>query len=164
MRFGARSMACAYQAFSETNLFDALYDTLDRVDRIEGHKYVILITSGIDTFSKLNLDQITKKVKATHDVTIFPVSIGGYLRIYCETHGCTGRSHGMASLGMSNIDYLQADNEMQTFAKLTGGRVICHVLKVSFRKFSTIFWEMCVTSTTLPTIPRIPNRTALIAS
>jgi len=108
--------------FSETNLFDALYDTLDRVDRIEGHKYVILVTSGIDTFSKLNLDQITKKIKTTHDVTIFPVSIGWYLRNYCETHGCTGVSHGMASYGMSNIDYLQADNEMNTFAKLTGGR------------------------------------------
>src|SRR5438045_1741809 len=26
--------------FSDTNLFDALYDTLDRVDRIEGHKYI----------------------------------------------------------------------------------------------------------------------------
>jgi len=108
--------------FSETNLFDALYDTLDRVDRIEGHKYIILVTTGIDTFSKLNLDQITKKIKTTHDVTIFPVSIGWYLRTYCETHGCTGRSHGMASLGMSQIDYLQADNEMNTFAKLTGGR------------------------------------------
>ena len=31
-------------------------------------------------------------------------------------------SHGMASYGMGNIDWLQADNEMQTFAKLTGGR------------------------------------------
>src|ERR1043165_9156073 len=108
--------------FSETNLFDALYDTLDRVDRLEGHKYLILVTTGIDTFSKLNLDQITKKIKTTHDVTIFPVSIGWYLRNYCETHGCTGMSHGMASYGMSNIDYLQADNEMNTFAKLTGGR------------------------------------------
>ena len=108
--------------FSETNLFDALYDTLDRIDRLEGHKYIILVTTGIDTFSKLNLDQITKKVKATHDVTIFPVSIGWYLRTYCETHNCTGISHGMASYGMSNIDYLQADNELNTFAKLTGGR------------------------------------------
>jgi VWFA-related protein len=108
--------------FAETNLFDALYDTLDRIDRLEGHKYIILITTGIDTFSKLNLDQITKKVKATHDVTIFPVSIGWYLRTYCETHNCTGISHGMASYGMSNIDYLQADNELNTFAKLTGGR------------------------------------------
>src|SRR5580700_6865909 len=49
--------------FSETNLFDALYDSLDRIDRIEGHKYIVLISTGFDSFSKLNLDQITKKVK-----------------------------------------------------------------------------------------------------
>ncbi|HMJ21176.1 MAG TPA: VWA domain-containing protein, partial [Terriglobales bacterium] len=35
--------------FAETNLFDALYDTLDRVDQIEGRKYVILVTTGVDT-------------------------------------------------------------------------------------------------------------------
>src|SRR5580700_2140499 len=29
--------------FAETNLFDALYDTLDRLDRVEGKKYIILI-------------------------------------------------------------------------------------------------------------------------
>jgi VWFA-related protein len=108
--------------FSETNLFDALYDTLDRMDRIEGHKYIILISTGLDTFSKLNLNQITQKVKTTHDVTIFPISIGWLLREYCETHGCTGFSHGMSSYGMASIDWLQADNQMQTFAKLTGGR------------------------------------------
>ncbi len=108
--------------FSETNLFDALYDTADRLDRIEGHKYVILISTGIDTFSKLTLDQITKKVKNTHDITIFPISIGWLLREYCETHRCTGFSHGMASLGMGSIDWYQADNQLQTFARLTGGR------------------------------------------
>jgi VWFA-related protein len=108
--------------FSETNLFDALYDTLDRLDRVEGHKYIVLVSTGLDTFSKLNLDQITKKVKTTHDVTIFSISIGWMLREYCETHGCTGISHGMASLGMQQIDWYQADNEMQTFARLTGGR------------------------------------------
>jgi len=108
--------------FAETNLFDALYDTLDRVDSIPGRKYVVLISSGLDTFSKLNLNEILKKVKATHDVTIFPISVGFALREYCETHSCTGISHGMASYGMQNIDYLQADNEMKTFAALTGGR------------------------------------------
>jgi VWFA-related protein len=108
--------------FAETNLFDALYDTLDRIDQLPGHKYVILVSTGIDTFSKLNFDQAMKKVKATHDVTIFPISVGWALRNYCETHGCTGISHGMASLGMKQIDYLQADNEMTTFARLTGGR------------------------------------------
>jgi len=52
--------------FSERNLFDALFDTLDRVDRIEGKKYVILISSGHDSFSRLTLDQITKKIKSTN--------------------------------------------------------------------------------------------------
>jgi VWFA-related protein len=108
--------------FAETNLFDALYDTLDRLQRVEGHKYVILISTGIDTFSKLKLGQILDKVKKTHDVTIFSISIGWYLREYCETHGCTGVSHGMASYQMGSIDWLQADNQLQTFARLTGGR------------------------------------------
>jgi len=106
--------------FSETNLFDALYDTLDRVDQIEGRKYIILVTTGIDTFSKLNLDQITKKIKATHDVTIFPISVGFAVRNYCETHSC-GYTHGIG-IPVGQMDYLQGDNEMNTFARLTGGR------------------------------------------
>jgi hypothetical protein len=32
--------------FSETNVFDALYEGLDRLERIEGRKYIILIASG----------------------------------------------------------------------------------------------------------------------
>ncbi|MFZ0730946.1 MAG: VWA domain-containing protein [Candidatus Sulfotelmatobacter sp.] len=108
--------------FAETNEFDALYDTLDRLDRVEGKKYVILISTGIDTFSKLTLDKITKKIKDTKDVTIFPVSIGWYLREYCEVNHCTSSTHGMASWGIKNIDYLQADNELRTFASMTGGR------------------------------------------
>jgi len=108
--------------FAETNEFDALYDTLDRLDRVEGKKYVILVTSGVDTFSKLTLDKITKKVKDTKDITIFPISIGWMLREYCEVHHCTGASHGMASPHISTIDYLQADNELKTFAAMTGGR------------------------------------------
>jgi|HubBroStandDraft_1064217.scaffolds.fasta_scaffold03282_5 VWFA-related protein len=108
--------------FSETNEFDALYDTLDRLDRIEGKKYVILVSSGIDTFSKLTLDKITKKIKDTKDVTIFPMSIGWYIREMCEVQHCTGMSHGIASPHIGTIDYLQADNEMKTFAIMTGGR------------------------------------------
>jgi VWFA-related protein len=108
--------------FAETNEFDALYDTLDRLERVEGKKYIILISTGVDTFSKLTLDKITKKIKDTKDVTIFPISIGWYLREYCEVHHCTGISHGIASPHIQTIDYLQADNEMKTFASITGGR------------------------------------------
>jgi len=119
--FGALNQL-RYPGFAETNEFDALYDTLDRLDRIEGKKYVILVSTGVDTFSKLTLDKITKKIRDTKDVTIFAVSIGWYLREYCETHGCTGSSHGIGSPSIKTIDYLQADNEMRNFATMTGGR------------------------------------------
>jgi VWFA-related protein len=107
--------------FAETNMFDALYDTLDRLDRVEGKKYVVLVTTGIDTFSKLTLDKILKKVKDTKDVTIFPISVGFIVREYCEVHGGCRNAHGMG-IPVSNMDYLQGDNELRTFAAMTGGR------------------------------------------
>jgi len=100
--------------FSERNLFDALYEAEDRLTRIEGRKYIILIASGRDTFSKITLDKILQKVKSTPDVTIFTVSTGGALRAMTEGRG------GMNS-AMRDMDYLQADNEMKTFATSTGG-------------------------------------------
>jgi VWFA-related protein len=106
--------------FAETNLFDALFDTLDRVDRIEGKKYIILVSTGVDTFSKLTLDKIFKKVKSTKDVTIYAISVGWAEREYWESHG-RAAPHGMG-IPVGNMDYLQADNEMKTFASLTGGR------------------------------------------
>ena len=35
--------------FSEANVFDALYDTLDRMDRVEGKKYIILVSAGVES-------------------------------------------------------------------------------------------------------------------
>jgi len=107
--------------FAETNLFDALYDTLDRLDRVEGKKYIILVTTGIDTFSKLTLDKIMKKIKDTKDITIFPISVGFLLRECFESGRCRGYSHGMG-IPVGHMDYLQGDNEMRTFAAMTGGR------------------------------------------
>jgi VWFA-related protein len=99
----------------ETNEFDALYETLDRLTRIEGRKYVMLISDGRDTMSRINLDQILAKIKATPDVTIFTISTGGMARMMSETGagGGPGGSH--------EIDYLQGDNQMRTFAQMTGG-------------------------------------------
>ncbi|MCH8018063.1 MAG: VWA domain-containing protein, partial [Acidobacteria bacterium] len=47
-----------YPAFRESNLYDAVYDVLDRVADVEGKVAMILVSSGLDTFSKKNLDQI----------------------------------------------------------------------------------------------------------
>jgi VWFA-related protein len=94
----------------DTNEFDALYGTLDRLTRVDGRKYVILISSGVDTFSKVNLDQMLAKIKATPNVTIYTISTGNFARMMSNRGG------------MGRMDYLQGDNEMQTFAAMTGGK------------------------------------------
>ena len=66
-----RHQSLIIPGFTERNLFDALYESLDRLSRIDGHKYIILIASGRDTFSKITLDKILKKVKNTQDMTIY---------------------------------------------------------------------------------------------
>ncbi|MGB6744594.1 MAG: VWA domain-containing protein [Terracidiphilus sp.] len=101
-------------AFSETNVFDALYESMDRLSRIPGQKYIILIASGIDSMSKLTFDKILKAVKNSQNITIYAISTGGLMREMTE-----GRGGMMAS--MHDMDYLQADNEMRTFAQSTGG-------------------------------------------
>ena len=100
--------------FSETCVFDALYDTLDRVDGIEGRKYIILIATGYDSFSKITYDTILKKVKSTPNVVIYSVGIGQALIQYLDSIGYMGP--------IRRLDFLQAQNELTTFSKLTGGK------------------------------------------
>ena len=101
-------------AFRETDIFDALNEALNRLSRIEGQKYIVLIASGVDTMSKLTLDEILKRVKASHDITIFSISTGGMLLAMTEGTG------GMMG-GMRDMTYLQAENQMKTFSDMTGG-------------------------------------------
>jgi VWFA-related protein len=101
-------------AFSETNIFDALNESLDRLSRIQGQKYLILIATGIDSMSKLTLDQILRRVKESRDITIFSISTDGLFEAYTQgTGGLMG--------GMRDMTYLQADNQMRTFSEMTGG-------------------------------------------
>ncbi len=95
--------------FSDTDMFDALYETLDRCSRIEGRKYIILIGTGRDTFSKLTLDKMLAKIKATPNVTIFTIGTGAMLN---ELGG---------GGGIREMNYLQAQNQLKTFAAMTGG-------------------------------------------
>lgn len=95
--------------YSDTNTFDALYETLDRLTRVDGRKYVILIGTGRDTFSKITLDKVLTKIRATPNVTIFTIGTGALLN-----------EMGSGS-GMRELNYLQAQNQLKTFASMTGG-------------------------------------------
>ena len=96
--------------FHESNVWDALIETLDNMKDVKGRKAIVLLASGVDTFSKHTLDQTYKRVKET-DVTIFPIGVGEMVAMTRDS----------LSPYNSNIGYLQAKNEMGEFAKLTGG-------------------------------------------
>ena len=99
-------------AFSESNLFDALVETEDRMKDIEGRKAIVLIASGIDTFSKLTFDK-TRKALQNDAVPIYAIGLMQTIRELADARG------GMGAI--ARLDFLQADNQMRTFARETGG-------------------------------------------
>jgi len=114
--FGALN-SLVIPGFSETDIFDAMYDMLDRLDRIPGHKELVVVGTGRDTFSKLTLDQILKKIKATPNVTIYTICTGEAFLEWVDA-----ATAGNPNMGPVMMDYAQARNQMNAFARMTGGR------------------------------------------
>lgn len=96
--------------FSESNLSDALIDTLDRIEEIEGKVAVLLVSTGLDTFSKHTYDEAMQKCKASN-ASIYPIAVGQNLRLRREAY----------MSGEQNMEFLMADNRLRTFAEFTGG-------------------------------------------
>ncbi len=111
--------------FSEANLFDALVDTEQRMSNIEGRKAILLIASGRDTFSKLTFDKARKAIQEA-GVPIYAVSMLQAMRIMAEQYMSDNQ----------RMDFLQADNEMNTFARETGGQAF---FPRFFGEFPSIF-------------------------
>jgi len=125
-------------AFRENNLFDALKfaliggrgdsvvlensqneksDYLGMVAVKSKRRAIILVASGIDTFSKINYDQARRIIQEA-GVPIYIISTGNlffkkYEHLMSATDGLTGMPGRMS--------FLQAQNVMNTFAKESGG-------------------------------------------
>jgi VWFA-related protein len=99
-----------FPGFSESNVFDAILETNERLKDVKGKKSILLLASGVDTFSKHTLDQTMKQLRQS-DVTIFAVGLDKTFTNYLDLHGSRG----------AHMDYLQAENQLKTFANETGG-------------------------------------------
>ncbi|HSE98847.1 MAG TPA: VWA domain-containing protein [Blastocatellia bacterium] len=114
--------------FSEANIYDALSFTLlggkaiqlydensgpseyTGLHEIEGHTAVILITLGIDTFSRITFDKALKIVSQS-DVPIFTIGVGNlFFKKY---------EHRLPP--ETRLTFLQAFNQLNAFAERTGG-------------------------------------------
>lgn len=100
-------------SFSESNLFDALKDTLDRLEEVDGKKAVLLISTGIDTFSKITFDTMLKRVQNTNAV-IYCIGMAQLAREILDARGWIAPE--------DRLTFLQADNQLNTFARRTGGK------------------------------------------
>ena len=125
-------------AFRETNLFDALKFVLvggrgdsvvledSKSDKAEyaglasvqgRRRAVILIASGIDTFSKINYGD-ARKVLQNSGVPVYIIGTANmFKKMYGDQLPATDTLGGMPG----RMSWLQADNTLQTFAKETGG-------------------------------------------
>jgi Ca-activated chloride channel family protein len=125
-------------AFRENSLFDALKFTLvggrgdsvvledsksEKSDysgfvSVQGRrKAIILIASGIDTFSKINYDQ-ARKVTRSAGIPIYIIGTGNlFFKKYGDRLEATDSLTGMPG----RMTFLQADNQLKTFAAETGG-------------------------------------------
>lgn len=99
----------SYPLFREANMYDAIIDTLERLDHVKGKKAILLLSTGADTFSARTLDDTLNSIKQS-DVTIFTVGIAE-----SEYQRAEMRGYG------PSVSYLHAKNQLRTFANLSGG-------------------------------------------
>jgi hypothetical protein len=80
---------------------------------IQGRKAIILLSSGIDTFSTITLDD-TLKILRESGVPVYAIGLGAALRGVASVYGNTGP--------VARIDWNKADNNLQEIAHASGGR------------------------------------------
>src|SRR5436853_2234057 len=129
-------------AFTETNLYDAmkltlvggrgdavvLEDSKERTMEYAGmvavpggrRRAVLLVASGIDTFSKINLDQ-TRKIVQNAGIPIYIVGTGNlFMKKYGDSMD-PGQGTSIRGIPIDRMTFLQANNTLTTFAKESGG-------------------------------------------
>jgi|CZKC01.1.fsa_nt_gi VWFA-related protein len=94
--------------YSESCLYDALAETLDRLAEVKGKKTILVVASGYDTFSKITYDTAMKLLRQS-DVGIYTI---GTSQVMIDNSGA----------GIGNIRSQMAQQQMKVFAELTGGQ------------------------------------------
>jgi Ca-activated chloride channel family protein len=99
--------------FSEVNFFDALLETLNRMHDVTGRKAIILVSTGIDTFSKANYQQILEAARSSA-APIYTIGLVHLMERESAIYGTTAP--------FARIDWPAAEKHLETLAKASGGR------------------------------------------
>jgi VWFA-related protein len=99
--------------FSEVNFFDALLETLNRMHDVTGRKAIILVSTGIDTFSKANYQQILEAARSSA-TPIYTIGLVHLMERESAIYGTTAP--------FARIDWPAEEKHLETLAKASGGR------------------------------------------
>jgi Ca-activated chloride channel family protein len=99
---------------SETNLYDAVIFAVDRIRPVTGIKAIVLISSGVDTFSKATYDDALRAARSGTS-PIYAISIGMALRNAAILQGGADLVNG--------IDWKTAEKNLGEIARASGGRL-----------------------------------------
>lgn len=104
--------------FREANMFDALGDTLERLKDVDGKTSIIVIGTGLNTFSHdYNWDQIQKVVREKR-TTVFSLVMNWALQSYYDR----GASVGSHRAALASMDLKMAEVQARALSEYTGGR------------------------------------------
>ncbi len=121
MEFLSAMRAIAFPAMSEHNLFDALMDVFDRTEEMEGKVSILLLSTGLNSFSKHTYEEVLERCKEA-TATLYTISLGQYFRAILGEDRAA-QYLGVDALGLSSIDLSMADNRLRFFSEYTGGNV-----------------------------------------
>ncbi|MFQ5817291.1 MAG: VWA domain-containing protein [Terriglobia bacterium] len=99
--------------FREANTFDALLDTLERLRDVEGKRSIVLVGTGLNTFSRHSWDETLRRVReAESGVSIFILGMSWTLELYADLYNDTS----------TRMNVLVSKGQLTELAKQTGGR------------------------------------------
>ncbi len=96
---------------SETNLYDALIDAERRMGSVRGRKAIVLISSGIDTFSKATPDDVVNAARQS-GTPIYIVNLTSVVRDLAI----------LRAISHLAIDWKAAEERLEKIAQASGGR------------------------------------------
>lgn len=98
--------------FSEANFYDATVTVLDRLATILGRKALLILSTGIDTFSRATFDDVLRKARQSK-MPVYVVNLGELAR----------RRLSAEPLGLlSRVDWAACDQQLERLAEASGGR------------------------------------------
>jgi VWFA-related protein len=97
--------------FSEANLFDAVAALLERLRPFDGRKAVLLVSTGIDTFSHTTLEDVVASAQRSA-TPVYAIGLAGVVQRTLV--GATGP--------VTKINWEQAKERLTTLARSSGGR------------------------------------------